>query len=541
MPLVHKRFHNGLEMELYYPGTEPRTPFKRAAITVLADAPLDALRASGLMRLADDQELILCAPLPPKGTWTPEDAPLFTTFQDGMTRPDDEPLPVDSVGIPTLEAMSASWHPMNDVKYLIGVGSGASLALLLAARQPENIAAVWALGGALPPQTSALAPMPVWLTNADAATAACFRAANQADVVERGAAFSRVHPLQRVVTDDGAFDEPHMRQVWNGLFSRARRTNAGAHGEVEPRMGDARRLFECFIEDERLGGRHTWFTHVPASANTGARLPLVLFFHGGSDNPAEAAEMCKLHELGEREGFVTVYPWATNRCAWNTAMDPALPDDVAFSAALIRYMLRNYPVDAERVYLSGFSNGAAQAQCVALAHPGLIAGIFPIDGNWPGVRGRYRHVEDDEVAAFQAGLARKAEYDYRMPVWYTYGSREPSCPVYRDSTQQNQYDFWKRYNHIEVRPTPRVGEPNPTGCGVTGDRSETLFPSARHPEHRYDAQRFWTRDPEPFNCYNYVLMRDKGHEVAEMDAALGWEYVKRFRRLPDGALVYRDE
>lgn len=34
-----------------------------------------------------------------------------------------------------------------------------------------------------------------------------------------------------------------------------------------------------------------------------------------------------------------------------------------------------------------------------------------------------------------------------------------------------------------------------------------------------------------------VVMRDKGHDVAEMDPALGWNYVKQFRRLPNGELV----
>lgn len=33
-----------------------------------------------------------------------------------------------------------------------------------------------------------------------------------------------------------------------------------------------------------------------------------------------------------------------------------------------------------------------------------------------------------------------------------------------------------------------------------------------------------------------VVMYDKGHEVAPMDAVLGWNYVRAFRRLSDGTL-----
>ena len=89
-------------------------------------------------------------------------------------------------------------------------------------------------------------------------------------------------------------------------------------------------------------------------------------------------------------------------------------------------MLRHYPVDAQRVYLSGFSNGAGQAMSVAMCHPELVTAIFPIDANWPGIRGKYMELEWQDVIPFRLGMERKAEMDYRIPVWYTYGSREPS-------------------------------------------------------------------------------------------------------------------
>ena len=47
-------------------------------------------------------------------------------------------------------------------------------------------------------------------------------------------------------------------------------------------------------------------------------------------------------------------------------------------------------------------------------------------------------------------------------------------------------------------------------------------------------QRFY--DSSDRNLYNYVVMYDKGHEVAPMDAVLGWNYVRAFRRLSDGTL-----
>lgn len=246
--------------------------------------------------------------------------------------------------------------------------------------------------------------------------------------------------------------------------------------------------------------------------------------------------MSKFHELGEKEGFITVYPWGTNKTQWNSVMDPQEPDDVGFAVALIRYMLKHYPVDPERVYLSGFSNGAAHAQVVAMLYPELIAAICHIDSNWPGLRGKPCEVDYQEVTPMRLALEKKKEYDYRMPVWYTYGTREMSYPVYQKCSQQHQYDFWKPYNNIEALPTPPQEEPDHCGCGVPGQVQERLRPSARHPHHFYDVQRFYTKDENHWNLYNYVMMHDKGHDVAQMDPTLGWEYVKQFRRLPDGSL-----
>lgn len=246
--------------------------------------------------------------------------------------------------------------------------------------------------------------------------------------------------------------------------------------------------------------------------------------------------MSKLHELGEREGFITVYPWGTDRCGWNSAMNPDQEDDADFCDRLIDYMIENYPVDRERVYVTGFSNGAAMAQTVALLHPEKIAGLFHIDSNWPGKYGGYQAVTEQDITPFRLGFERKKEFDFRMPVWYTYGSREISFPIFRDSTQQNQYDLWKRYNHIAVRPTPARGEPNPTGCGAEGDETEVIRPSERHPGHWYQVLRFYTDDAERLNLYNLAIMHDKGHDIAQYDAELGWRYVRRFHRKADGSL-----
>ena len=249
--------------------------------------------------------------------------------------------------------------------------------------------------------------------------------------------------------------------------------------------------------------------------------------------------MARFHELGRKEHFITVYPWGTNTASWDINYDEEgdtdRNEDELFLVHLIDYMVAEYPVDASRVYISGFSNGAAMAQVIAMLYPEKIAGLCHIDSNWPGNRWKPTNIDLNKIIPMKRALDKKPA-QMRMPVWYTYGTREASCPVYQGCTQQYQYDFWKIFNNIEVMPTQEVGCENPCESGVSGETVEEIRPNPIAPEQYYTVNRFYTRDEEPENFYNYCLMHDKGHEVAPMDPILGWNYVKQFRRMEDGSV-----
>lgn len=574
MGLVYKELKDiGRSMYLYFPDQEKRTAFKRSLITVFRDGDDEAsvrelLEKQGMKKLAEEKEVILSFPNPVNGKWNAamedgkaDDVAVFQRFQDACGRESEEPLKCHPSGIPTHEAMMSVWHPMNDTKYLIGLGSGASMVCTLAACVARSIAGILAVGGDLSETAryrAVDAPMAAYLVNADSGTLNYFRVVNEAfysGEEETGTGVrlqiysNKRNPARRIVVENGQREAGEViADAWDRLFGKVRRPDTDTYGDLEPRMDLGKAGFEIFLEDTRLEEKvrkpHTWFTSVPKQVklHPEKKVPLMLFFHGASDNPAEAAQMSKFHELGEKEGFITVYPWGTNRTQWNSSLDdPEAEDDVGFAIALIDYMIANYPVDPERVYLSGFSNGAAHAQVVALLHPDRIAAICHIDSNWPGKRSEPSEVNFEDVVPFRLAMEKKKEYDYLIPVWYTYGTREPSYPVYAKCTQQYQYDFWKRYNHIAVTATPSRENPDPCGCGVPGQVQERIRPSDRHPAHYYDVQRFYTEDDRHLNLYNYVVMHEKGHDVAQMDPALGWEYVKQFKRNPDGSLGFVQE
>lgn len=560
MALFLKRLKsNGRETWLYYPDIPNRSPFKVASITILREGSdresVVELLDMGLAELAEEKKLILSFPNPTETGWNwrlnPEladDAAALCSLQEAMNQPEDRELAVNHIGIPTLEAMLSTWHPMNDTRYWIGIGEGASMAYTMAALKPETMAAVLGIGGSLAPEAvkrGVKAPVPVNLIGTPSEICDYFCDVNEAKLREENedcAVYSNpVNPSQyvKVLKKSVGLDKKLIREIWDKSFRLTRRLNTGGHGDCAFRTDLKDPGFEWFLEDTSLEGKpHTWLVHVPEKVRRDShrKVPVMFFYHGGSDNPEEAAEMSKFHEVGEKEGFITVYPWGSNRAGWNCSMEPEEEEDAAFCRALILHMIKEYPIDPARVYLSGFSNGAAMAQTVAMLYPELVAAICHIDSNWPGSRFGYSEVDYGQIRPMALALKKKEKFDYRMPVWYTYGTREASYPVYRGCTQQHQYDFWKMYNHIEVRPTPPKERPDPSGCGVQGDVTEKLGPYAQYPNQYYMVQRFYTTDDVPENYYNYVMMHDKGHEVAPMDAYLGWNYVKQFRRNEDGSV-----
>lgn len=565
MGLIYKELADiGRSMYLYYPSLVMHSPLKYCSITFLREdnseeSVLELIDHLKLKELAQKEGVVCSFPNPLDTGWNyssdptlPDDIKAIAIMQSRMNAPIDKPLKLKPNGIPMFEALTDQWHLMDDTKYIIGIDSGASMLYTLIALNPDQIAAACLVGGSLPDKSRQGAfhsPVASYLINAapegieficnEVNHTRILRQEGQHDIYT-----SPINAAETVIVNKAAvtFDAECMSDVWNKLFKCTRRTNTGAHGDTGPRMNFATVGFEIYNNDSRLGDQnnlpHAWITHVPEKVGTSPndKLPLLLFFHGASDTPAEAAEMSKFHELGAQEGFITVYPWSSNTVTWNIEMDDDGFDDISYVKALIDYMLLHYPIDSKRIYLSGFSNGAAMAQSFALMYPEMIAAICHIDSNWPGSRTGESNVDFSKIPPMAEGLRKKEIYDYRMPVWYTYGTREPSYPVYRGCTQQHQYDFWKIYNNITVKETPTIENPDPSGCGVIGDKRETLWPSERFPHHMYDVHRFYSNDPIPQNYYNYVMMHDKGHDVAPMDAALGWNYVKHFKRNPDGSI-----
>ena len=105
------------------------------------------------------------------------------------------------------------------------------------------------------------------------------------------------------------------------------------------------------------------------------RWPLIFFLHGAGERGSDLRKVAvhgPPHEVTTHPDFpfIIVSPQCPDGQIWSTETLRALLDDV----------LRTYPVDSTRVYLTGLSMGGFGTWSLAAAHPEKFAALAPICG-----------------------------------------------------------------------------------------------------------------------------------------------------------------
>lgn len=116
------------------------------------------------------------------------------------------------------------------------------------------------------------------------------------------------------------------------------------------------------------GTMRSFIVHRPAALDPNAPAPIVIIPHGFTQNAEDLYRITRYWELGEQEGFVTLFPdGATYAGPWNVGQPSCqsvfglLPlgnaDDQAFLDAMLAFVEADQCVDQEHVFIAGFSMG----------------------------------------------------------------------------------------------------------------------------------------------------------------------------------------
>jgi polyhydroxybutyrate depolymerase len=134
-------------------------------------------------------------------------------------------------------------------------------------------------------------------------------------------------------------------------------------------------------------GRATraYLISVPASWDRKSPVPVVFVFHGAGSDSESMVRATGFDATAETSHAVVVYPRAAGRGRRYDVDPPAgrTSEDVLLFDALLARLKERFPVDARRVFATGFSNGAAFCYRLAADRSNAVAAIAPVAGYLP--------------------------------------------------------------------------------------------------------------------------------------------------------------
>jgi poly(hydroxyalkanoate) depolymerase family esterase len=190
-------------------------------------------------------------------------------------------------------------------------------------------------------------------------------------VAERGIEVRGIRPLGQVLE--------FLRQGdLAGLALGAKAFAPARHVPVAPTPEGASfttRTFTC-----ETGSRdYKLFVPSPAHAD-GRKRPLIIMLHGCSQNPDDFAVGTNMNLLAEEQGFIVAYPsqstsanpsgcwnWFSFKDQMRGAGEPSI------IAGMTHAIIKEFEIDAGRVFVAGLSAGGAMAEVMGATYPELYA------------------------------------------------------------------------------------------------------------------------------------------------------------------------
>ncbi|MCF4006698.1 feruloyl esterase [Corynebacterium uropygiale] len=233
------------------------------------------------------------------------------------------------------------------------------------------------------------------------------------------------------------------------------------------------------IQLASAGRTRQFILSVPRNFYPGRRIPVIFAFHGYGEN---AALMETYTHLDDAQALI-VYPDGI-RQSWEGAPYSVTNKgkDRQFVHDILAALKTVYPVDTERVFAAGFSNGGGFAAMIGCQMPDLFAGVALVSAAYyPAVHENCSgepvalldiHGTEDPVVKYDGGTRHGTRYD-SVPAVLEKASRRNHCVggsqfyrINRSAVRQDWYGCELPLSHI------RVGEGVHAWPGAPNDKRE---------------------------------------------------------------------
>lgn len=206
-----------------------------------------------------------------------------------------------------------------------------------------------------------------------------------------------------------------------------------------------------------------YLAYMPASHTPDEPIPVVFSLHGFAGTPQGLRKMTGWEEIAELEDFLVILPHGSSfPLRWNT--DPSANidriDDVQFIRDMLADLSEIATVDATRVYVTGFSNGATMADQIACELADRVAAVGVVGGKGEDPPETCSPSRPVPVIGF-FGTDDPLGKIERYPLWFLrLIDVDPSVNEQELVPLQTWIDGWVARNGCRPKPEaiPRIGD-----------------------------------------------------------------------------------
>ena len=133
---------------------------------------------------------------------------------------------------------------------------------------------------------------------------------------------------------------------------------------------------KCIDDKER-----PFVVYSPKNENTKSKKPLLVFLHGNISSPTikkepiSYASQSPLVSVADKGNFYILFCYGQQKATWFDKVGSKMVLDE------INFVKENFPIDENKVFLSGFSDGASGVFYFSMTYPEFFAGYIAMNGN----------------------------------------------------------------------------------------------------------------------------------------------------------------